>query len=529
MIRCCCAALLGLAVIPLVGAAERINHAGRVLPPVPPVTTPLLFNTTEADAVMAALQLMPRDHACNEDISGRPLLANSDEMIAAISGDLAASRQSLRAFQEMNWVLVPPDQPLVQMHLFNWPGESDDVVDMGAGIAEYPIPTTTPIEGWPSMTGDLSLDEWQRDVEDRGGDRHAIVLRPSDGAFWETWLTRLDPDADPEWQASNLARWNLGSRALRPDGWTSGDAAGLPMLPFVVRYDEVQRGEVEHALRMIVRRTRKAYVYPASHHASPDNITDPDWPRMGERLRLKADVTIPAGWSHESKVVAAALKRYGGIVADNGGFLSFSVAPDDRWSDGAFDDLRDLTVDDFEVVQPTAEDGGPRSPGAPTADAGVDRSVTLGDGVVLTGTVGGSGITVAWSLAPHVGQPGGADFASPGTATTGVSFDSAGIYTLLLAVSDGVHVPAYDALRVTVVDPSGAAPSVVDGRVVITGRVPAGTVTVRVDGAPAALVGDTFTATVADDAGEVVIEAEAADGRTSRRRIAVDASGAGDG
>jgi hypothetical protein len=143
---------------------------------------------------------------------------------------------------------------------------------------------------------------------------------------------------------------------MRPEGWTSSDAAGLPIFPSVVRYDEVARGKVDHALRFTVKRTRRAYVYPARHHAS--RLTDPSLPRMGERLRLKKDVDI-SGFPPHARAIAQALKTYGMLVADNGGNWLVSIAPDRRFE--GLDALKRLRGSDFEVIVPTGPEEGPRA------------------------------------------------------------------------------------------------------------------------------------------------------------------------
>lgn len=151
---------------------------------------------------------------------------------------------------------------------------------------------------------------------------------------------------DQGWQADCAAIFDLKSNRLRPDGWTSADAAGLPIFPSVVRYDELKRGKIEHALRVTVRRTRRAYVAPATHFAS--KLTDPNLPRMGERLRLRADFET-RGFSPEARTVLEALKRYGMMVADNGIEWAVSVAPDPRIP-LLHDELRKVKGSDFEVV-----------------------------------------------------------------------------------------------------------------------------------------------------------------------------------
>ncbi len=357
-------------------AGERVNQEGRILGPPPSVSQPVLFNTPQADAVVAAMQIMPLNSPWNEDVSRRPLLVNSAAMIARISADLASNRQTLRPFYEMNYALVPDNQPDISIPFFNYPAESDP--------SPYPIPSNLPVEGWPRATGTLTLNQWQQDVNNTGGDRHAIIVKPGAGTIWETWLTRLTATG---WQASNGAKFDLKSNTLRPAGWTSGDAAGLPMFPAVVRYDECERGMVEHAIRLVVKRTRVGPIYPATHQASVGNTTDPNIPAMGQRLRLKAGFVIPESWSTEEKAVLRALKKYGAIVADNGGFFSISVCPDDRFPATAFDNLSSVGINNFEVVQSTGPNEGPRSPGAPVVNAGADLAAVVNTPVTLGGTV----------------------------------------------------------------------------------------------------------------------------------------------
>ncbi len=432
--------LLALPLASLAGG-ERVNHEGRLLGPLPVVTTPLLFNTPEADAVVSAMQIMPVDSPWNEDISQRPLLANSTAMITQITNDLASNRRTLRPFFEMNYVLVPDAQPAVPIEFLDYPDESD--LDGGAtpnGL--YPIPTNLPIETWPSETGSLTLAEWQ--VSNAGGDRHSIMVKPGAGFIWETWQTKRVAAA---WQASNGAKFSLASNALRPAGWTSADAAGLPMFPALVRYDECQRGVVEHALRLIVKRTRVGYIYPATHNASVGNLTDPNIPAMGQRLRLKASFAIPTNWTQQEKAVLVALKKYGAIVADNGGFLSVSVCPDDRFPAGCFDHLSTVGIGNFEVVQTTGATGGPRSAGAPAANAGADQAIAFGAAASLTGSVNGAG-AIQWKA---LAGPGTVTFANAAQLNPTVTFSHPGRYTLALSVADGTHAVTYDPVVIDVV------------------------------------------------------------------------------
>ena len=432
----CCVAALSASL----AFAERINQEGRILGPLPTVITPTLFNTPEADAIVSALQIMPLTNPWNEDISRRPLLSNSAQMIAQIKSDLSQNRQTLRPFYEMNYVLVPDNQPRLAINFFNYSDESD--LDGGVDpYGSYPIPPNLPIETWPRDTGGLSLQDWQRDVNNDGGDRHAIIVMPGIGSIWETWLTRLVGNA---WEASNGAKFNLNSNALRPAGWTSGDAAGLPMFPPVVRYDECERGMVEHALRLVVARSRREYIYPATHFASSIPAASIQYPAMGQRLRLQASFVIPATWTIEEKAVLLALKKYGAIVADNGNFFSVSVCPDDRFAANAFDHLSTIDINNFEVIQTTGPNEGPRSPNAPSVNAGSDQYVGLPAGASLNGTatLPGGSATLLWKL---YSGPGVVTIANPGSANTNVTFRKPGTYTFMFSADDAVHAVAYDA------------------------------------------------------------------------------------
>ena len=436
-----CVLLLALPTLVL-AAGERINHEGRLLGPLPVVNAPILFNTPEADAVVSAMQIMPVTSPWNENISKRPRLANSAAMINKIIADLGSSRRTLRAFFEMNYVLVPDSQPTQPINFFNYPDESD--LDGGTSpVGLYPIPDNLPVESWPIETGALTLSQWQQDVNNDGGDRHGIMVAPGAGFIWETWLTRL---TGAGWEASNGARFSLTSNALRPAGWTSADAAGLPMFPALVRYDECERGAVEHAVRLVVKRTRVGYIYPANHNASAGNLKDPNTPAMGQRLRLKASFAVPAAWTREEKAVAYALKKYGAIVADNGNFFSFSVCPDDRFPNGCFNHLSTVDISNFEVINTTGPTAGPRSAGAPTVSAGADQILPAGQKATLTGTVKGAG-TIKWLL---LAGPGTVKFGNPAQAHTNATFTLPGHYVLALSVTDNVHAVAYDAMAVDV-------------------------------------------------------------------------------
>jgi hypothetical protein len=415
---------------------------------------------------VSALQIMPKDNPWNEDISKRPVHANSANLIARIRADVVvinSNRNTLRVFPEMNFVLVPPTQANVGIKFVTYPGDSD--FNGGTSpVATWPIPSTMPIETWPSgrPAGETN-DTWQRTVIDQ--DRHSIVVQAGVGVaqprLFETWQAVLT-NHTPNWEASNGAIFPLDSNALRPAGFTSGDAAGLPLFPALIRYDECERGVIEHALRIVVNKSRKEYIYPATHYASSIDNTNPNfanYPAMGQRVRLKSSFSVPGGWTRQSKAVANALKKYGALVADNGGFFSVSACPDQRFPSGCFDQVQTIDINQFEVVSTTGANEGPRAAGGPNADAGADQNVQLASGAVLSGTAGGSGITTTWSLYDPANAPGSASIASPASLSTSVTFSAAGAYTFMLTVDDGSHTPAYDAVVVTVLDGGGANPA----------------------------------------------------------------------
>ena len=318
--------------------AARTNHEGRPLPATPAVTKPTLFNTPEADAVLSSLQICPKDSPWNEDVSERPLHPDSDKIVDAVGRKLR-----FRWNLDMAFILVPPDQAAVEVKM-GYKNESDP--------GPYPVPATSPIEGGP-LEGP-ELETYQR--AGREGDRHLLVLDPAGMKLYELFHTFK---TDTGWKADSGAIFDLNSNKLRPDGWTSADAAGLPIFPAVVRYDEVERGMVEHAMRVTVRRTRRAYVYPGTHYAS--RLTDASLPRMGERFRLKKDFDITRFPPHVQAILKG-LKKYGMIVADNGIEWAISVAPDPRIKGLETLDHQALKGGDFEVILPTGPTEGPRAP-----------------------------------------------------------------------------------------------------------------------------------------------------------------------
>jgi len=320
------------------GAAAALGMPGaaaRERPPLPKIAKAVMFDAPEADAILSALQVFPPDNPWNQDISGRPVHPDSARIIASIGAD-----KSLGYNLDMGFIIVPPDQKKVPVKLLLYPAESDP--------GPYPVPDNAPIENWPLQRNEdmralpkpgQTLEDLQRHGT---GDRHVIVMDPVNGLLYEFWQGRR---TDAGWEASNEATFNLKTGALRPERWTSSDAAGLPIFPAVVRYDECQRRMVEHAMRFTVKRTRRGYVLPATHWASPHR--DPSLPRMGERFRLRKDFDV-SGFPPHAQAVLRGLKTYGMFVADNGSDWLMSIAPDRRLQ--GLESLAKVKGSDFEVV-----------------------------------------------------------------------------------------------------------------------------------------------------------------------------------
>ena len=216
--------------------------------------------------------------------------------------------------------IVDGDHPKVDV-AFDYDDESDDV--------GYPFGSDTRIEGGRSADGD----------------RHAIVVDRSTCRLYETWSTYRR--ADGRWTAGSGATWRLKSNRLRPQGWTSSDAAGLPILPGLLRYPEVRAGRVDHAIRFTTNVTDRKHVWPARHDAG--SVSDPAYPPMGARFRLKASFPVK-GYRADTSTVLRALKRYGLVLADNGSPWYFQGTADERWPSGLLDQLKSIPASAFEAV-----------------------------------------------------------------------------------------------------------------------------------------------------------------------------------
>lgn len=304
----------------------------------PQIDKPVMFNTPEADAICSALEVFPPNNPWNENIEKWPVHPNSKNIIESIG-----ATKPLRYNTDMCFILVPPDQPKVPVRITNYAGESD--------TGPFPVPDETPIEGWPGhakrdpAVAKQAFEDNQRNKEQHRGDRHALVIDPVNRMLYEFFMMEK---TDQGWQAKQASVFDLKTNKLRPEKWTSADAAGLPIFPAVVRYDELQHGIVEHALRVTVKNSRKEYVYPARHYAS--RKTDKNLPRMGERIRLRADFNVNR-FSPDVRAILLGLKKYGMFVADNGMDWGVSVAPDPRIPI-LHEELRKIKGSDFEVVTP---------------------------------------------------------------------------------------------------------------------------------------------------------------------------------
>jgi len=278
----------------------------------------------------------PTDHAWNTDISSSAVDSRSNAILTNIGlgtglhPDFGAGLYN-GAPIGIPYVVVAGTQPKVAVTFVDYPDESDP--------GPYPVPADAPIEG---QLADGSAFT---------GDRHVLVLDRDANRLYE--LANAYPLGTGAWNAACGALFHLDSNTVRPGGqagWTSADAAGLPIFPGLARYEEAASGVIRHALRFTVSTTRRAYVPPATHWASSN--TSVDRPPMGMRVRLKESFAIPSGFSTESRAILQALKTYGMLVADNGSNWFISGAPDDRWNnDLLVAELGSVKGSDFEVLQ----------------------------------------------------------------------------------------------------------------------------------------------------------------------------------
>lgn len=294
---------LGVAVI-----AQNIEGA-QVPQPIPP---------TNGAPVVSGCQVFPADNAWNRDIAQLPIHPNSAKYITSI-GTTRTLHPDFGENQEYGipYNVVPVTQSKVDIEFTAYGDESD--------AGPYPIPPTAKVEG--------------------GSDRHVLVLESGTCTLYELFNARKKSTGNG-WLADSGAIWHLESNDLRPFGWTSADAAGLPILPGLVRYEEVAAGKIDHAIRFTASRTQDGYILPATHEAGSGNT---DYPPMGLRVRMKADYDI-SGLTGQARVIAEALKKYGFILADNGSNWYFQGATDPRWNDDELNQLKSVPGSAFEAV-----------------------------------------------------------------------------------------------------------------------------------------------------------------------------------
>jgi hypothetical protein len=265
--------------------------------------------------------ILPANNALNRDISHAAVDPRSASYIASIGldGYLRADFSTSTSYG-IPYTVVGPGQPKVPIVFTEYGRESEP--------GPYPVPANAPVEG-----------------AGKPGDRHVLVLQSGSCKLYELFAASRRGGG---WAAGSGAVFNLRSNALRPEGWTSADAAGLPIFPLLARYPEVHAGRIDHALRLTVTRTQRAFIHPATHHASESS--DPNLPPMGLRLRLKASFGL-SSFHGQTLVVLRALKRFGLIVADNGPSWHVSGAPDPRWSNEDLEQIKRVPGSAFEVVQ----------------------------------------------------------------------------------------------------------------------------------------------------------------------------------
>jgi len=285
----------------------------------PAVATALAVRGTLPGPFIGGCRVFPTDNAWNIDISKAPLHPRSSQMISFIQGHGADNLHP--DFGEdpaygIPFVVVPQSQPLVPITFDAYGDESDP--------GPYPVPLSAPVEG--------------------GSDRHVLVVRQGTCELFELFVARRSGGG---WVAASGARFDLRSNTLRPLGWTSADAAGLPILPGLVRYEEVAAGHINHAIRITFDTTRRGFVLPATHSASSN--TSIDAAAMGQRLRLKAGYDT-SGLTGQALVIANAMKAYGVIVADNGSNWFFQGSPNAGWNDDELNLLKSIPGTAFEAV-----------------------------------------------------------------------------------------------------------------------------------------------------------------------------------
>jgi len=267
--------------------------------------------------------ILPPEDPLNQEIADAPVNPNSASYIASIGLNAHLHPDfGTNPSYGIPYTVVGPEQPKVPIKLTKYRSESNP--------GPYPVPPDAPIEGGGKKGH---------------GDKHVLVVQEGSCMLYEMYDAKRKGAG---WRAASGAVFNLRSEALRPEGWTSADAAGLPIFPLLVRYPEVAAGEIDHALRVTVPETQRGYIHPATHFASSNS--NPNLPPMGLRLRLRVGYSL-AGFHGESLVILEALKRYGLIVADNGSPWFITGAPNPHWDDEDLEQIKQVPGSEFEAVE----------------------------------------------------------------------------------------------------------------------------------------------------------------------------------
>jgi hypothetical protein len=413
--------------------------------------------------------VLPANNVWNTPVDALPVHPNSAAYVQTVGTAKGLHPDFSSTGYGIPFVVVPGSQPKVPV-TFDYSDESDP--------GPYPIPPNAPIEGGASSTGD----------------RHVLVLENTNCILYE--LFYAFPQANGSWRAGSGAVFDLKTNALRPAGWTSADAAGLPILPGLVRYDEVASGEIRHAIRMTAPQTRREYIWPARHYAS--SLTGTQYPPMGLRFRLKASFDI-APYPADVQVILRALKKYGAILSDNGSSWYLTGAPDPRWNDDTLHRLGQVLGSNFEAVDESGLMVDPNSGAVSTVLAlnsvqvnpaqitgGASSSTNQ---VTLTGPAPAVGVTVTLSSSnaavastpASVLVPGGATSAgftistTPVTAATPVTITasySGATRTATLTVNAAPAVAALTGLSIAPASVTGGGSAT--GTVTLSGAAPPG-------------------------------------------------------
>ena len=359
----------------------------------------------------------PSDNLWNKDISSSPVDSNSANILNFIGNSIGlhpdfGSGLYNGSSMGIPYSVVDASQSLIPINYTAYGSESD--------LGPMPIPLTAPIEGYPNPGS---------------GDRHVLVLDSANCFLYELYSSYPQT---AQWNAGSGAVWDLLSDEQRPYSWTSADAAGLPIFPGLIRYDEVAAGSIKHAIRFTVQSSSAGFVPPASHWAS--NSSNQYAPPMGMRLRLKSSFNV-SGFSTANQVILNALKKYGLILADNGSSMYLSGAPDDRWDNSDLHNLGNVHTSDFEVIQVTPLY---TSANVPTGNAPTVTQFTAS----ATSVSSRSPVTLSWQVSgaayiivsPTVGAVRGTSVSvSPAANTTYTLYAANAFGQITSSISITVH------------------------------------------------------------------------------------------